>query len=70
MELALIVQPDPHRYFRLRHPAPQQLLREVDAPMRDVSIRRQPDLLAKRATQPEFVETRVGGELVERYVAR
>jgi len=66
MQLALIVEADSGGGLGLRDPALEKRLRQAHAAMGHVRVRRQADLVSKRATQVELVEPRVGRELVER----
>jgi hypothetical protein len=55
MQEALIVKADAHGDLGLRHSASEEVLRERDAAMRDIGVRREADLLAKRAAKAELV---------------
>jgi hypothetical protein len=65
MQEALIVEADAGGDLRLRHAMRQELLRERDAAMGDVRVRREADLFAKRPAKAELVEAGVRGESFE-----
>ncbi|XXX65754.1 hypothetical protein WME82_45815 [Sorangium sp. So ce128] len=66
VELALVVEPHARSDLRLRDSPGEQRPCEADAPVGHVRVRGKPDLLAEGTTEAELVESRVGGELVER----
>ena len=68
VEQALIVEANARRDLRLGHPAREQLLREGDATVGDVGVRRETHLLVKGATQPELVEPGVRRERIEAHI--
>src|SRR5689334_6910660 len=68
VELALVAEADRLRDIGDGRPAPEERLRLRDPGVRQVLVRRDADLGAKRSHEPELVDPGVRGDVVERHL--